>query len=665
MTRNSMIKICLVFLFFQSALAFKDCKVAINYYVASFNPLNATNPLVSTGIGVNDLGKYDTCIRGDEDGKLNNTGINGFAVIRARPIDGNITAYPESFVGLCLPRECMNAQDLATASRLYTNMTFGVYAANELILSTELNEVHKQSSGGLVVVVVLMIMYVLCGTGLVNLAAVRLFKIERSQKVAQVESQEASPLNYQTSEKSEFVQSASTSNASQNKEEYSNLFLHMFDITANVSFNFSMDLGLPRFPAKQLRVFDGLKTISLGVLAYSYSIAFLEDLPVKNPQQVKESSESFFWNILFNGSMAAEVFFVVSGFLCSFWAMKRLETVGDLALSILGRAIRLWPAFVFVFLFYWKIFPYMLDGPLSGYIVNKYLDSCDSYWGFSMIFSNSLLNDSLCFNWGWAIENDLWFYALGVLLVLAYKKSTCVFYSLYGVSAIVSLTLEAVIISKYDLTQKPFDLWTNQNYKSYYYYRPYTRLCTYLIGVWFGVKYYEYVEHRQSLSESEPTGNCVNIVMDSYFEKLRSSTGVSCLVYFIGLLLILLSVFIVHGDLSSGFLFAYNLLSREFLALGIILLVSPLLVGRLHPLGGWLSESFFTNCSKVSLSVVLITPLVIQYIYFNLRTTYYYTTFYLFLWGTSFMVLAFVLAFVYSAVFEVPFIKLKRRILAK
>lgn len=150
--------------FFQ--IQSKTCKDMIEYYLAKFNPLDALNPFTSTGLGINDLGKYDTCLRGDQDGKLNNTNKNLYAVIKTYPIK---TIYPISYVGVCLPNECKDDDILDIGLKFYSNSTFGVYNKGDLILTKQENDDIRNIKIFDYFIISIIIIYILVALGLVTI----------------------------------------------------------------------------------------------------------------------------------------------------------------------------------------------------------------------------------------------------------------------------------------------------------------------------------------------------------------------------------------------------------------------------------------------------------------------------------------------------------------
>ena len=56
-------KAILIFLFFTFDFIYADeCDNIMVEYLKSYNPLNFSNPVVNSGTGYNDFGKYDLCL---------------------------------------------------------------------------------------------------------------------------------------------------------------------------------------------------------------------------------------------------------------------------------------------------------------------------------------------------------------------------------------------------------------------------------------------------------------------------------------------------------------------------------------------------------------------------------------------------------------------------
>lgn len=159
------IKLTLILIITHSSFQ-QSCKEKVAYWKAKFNPLDAENPFTSTGLGLNDLGKYDTCLRGDQDGKSNNNGLNKYAVLKANSINPSI--YPVSYVGLCMPSNCDYDEILEIGLDYNKNSTLGAYLNGDLIITTKENDGIRTLNALDYFFLSVLIVYFILGLGLVT-----------------------------------------------------------------------------------------------------------------------------------------------------------------------------------------------------------------------------------------------------------------------------------------------------------------------------------------------------------------------------------------------------------------------------------------------------------------------------------------------------------------
>lgn len=131
----------------SSLIASKGESVCINkilFYInrlkdpSTQSVLDSTNPLVSLGFGINDLGQFDTCSRLDKDGLLSNKGKSIYFIVKST-VKLNTSLPFMSFTGICFPVECDNEDGYDIARRYVSNMTMGVYSSLGIIESERIN----------------------------------------------------------------------------------------------------------------------------------------------------------------------------------------------------------------------------------------------------------------------------------------------------------------------------------------------------------------------------------------------------------------------------------------------------------------------------------------------------------------------------------------------
>ena len=90
-----------ILIIINASLIFSDeCDNIMIEYLKSYNPLNFSNPVVNSGTGYNDFGKYDLCL----DSKFKYY----LQKITFKNTKDEFFPTFDAYVGLCIPDICYN-----------------------------------------------------------------------------------------------------------------------------------------------------------------------------------------------------------------------------------------------------------------------------------------------------------------------------------------------------------------------------------------------------------------------------------------------------------------------------------------------------------------------------------------------------------------------------
>jgi len=131
------------------------------------------------------------------------------------------------------------------------------------------------------------------------------------------------------------------------------------------------------------------------------------------------------------------------------------------------------------------------DGPRF----HLYEDShkCKDTWYWHFTFLNNIFpldKTSKCLSQSWYIANDMQFFVLLCILTRLYYKSRIKFSLALAALIGACATVELYIVGDNDFSvsyRTPRD-----EYWSLFYYKPFTRMYGYFIGVWLGCEYFTY-----------------------------------------------------------------------------------------------------------------------------------------------------------------------------
>ncbi|XP_070564270.1 O-acyltransferase like protein-like [Ptychodera flava] len=184
-------------------------------------------------------------------------------------------------------------------------------------------------------------------------------------------------------------------------------------------------------PNHPLMALHGMRVLTLWWVIYQMTYETSYEV-LQNPLDLLWISERFHSQAISNGSFATDTFFVISGFLITYLALKKLDEHGSSWKMWLTyyfhRVWRFWPAYIVILLMYMWALPNMVGGPLS-YIANDYVQPCYTYWWTNVIFINNLhpyfdpLRDK-CMPWSWYIACVMQFYIISpcIILLLHWKR---------------------------------------------------------------------------------------------------------------------------------------------------------------------------------------------------------------------------------------------------
>jgi len=679
-----------------------ECQDLLFLLFKNLNPMDLSNPLNSSGTGLGNMGDYEIC----KSEKTNKYILYQFKTEHDYPINKNFSFY----TGFCLPEICTTDENLEKIKSKLSEI-FNIKAEDIKVIETEKeNEKFIHFNAATIIILFIISIYLLFATGLLKFIIDSIFtkhldavdksftkfgknelnKNKRNHKNTNdslTKSKDSDDLNYgerkYSSRKQTDVEEHEKKNSllvinkdesiqsfvSQKVYEYS-IFENFFDITKNLKTIF-----LPREEysksSPELKIFDGFKAFIYAIIIFSTFTEYLRKMPLRNPEIAYDYCKSFFMQIFLNPSFAYEALFAISGFLVAYSHIgTKLEKQGiSLKMTIktiLLKFIRIWPVYSLVFLIYWKFLVYVMDGPLSGFSLNKELESCNNQWPFVLMMISNLTfglwenTTNFCMSWGWFIQNDFIYCIIGIILMAVYSKSKKLFWSIFTILFLAFIAIEGWLIWIFDLGVNIIENESNINYYKSFYYKFYTRISPFLIGMMFGILYANYKNSLES-SKFSSLGNMFYTIQNSRF-----LTGSS---YILGLVFIFTYIFAPFWNFEHEWnftkRFVYNFLGNKVFTVGLFSFLLPLILGNLYFLGGWLQSGAFYPISKLSISAYLLHPLLIEYFFYNLEFSIFFSLSYYFITGVSFWGGTYIFSLISRLLLEMPFIHIRNSLILK
>ena len=643
------------------SLSEENCNQLMLEYLRSFNPMNFSNPVVSSGTGYNDFGKYDLCIE-------NNFSYYLYQISFEVPTDKLVPSF-NAFIGLCIPSICYNEtifEDWKELAQSYLklpkdNMT--------VIKTVEENNKYTKLNSSSVFILIIICFFLLFSTGFVK------FFINwcngESDNIIEEESQRLSNNNEIKNEINSSVMDEKINNSIEinrisvpieqikiEKSKKKGILNNLFDVNDNYQRMFD----LPK--DKNLKAIYGIKTFCMIIIMYLTMIMTFTTypLPIRNPEGTLEYIRSFFWQLFFNNTFCFDIYFFVSAFYLSYKFSNKNEEIGFsyYICKMLHKILRWYPVYIIVFAIYYKFFINTLDGPISGHLFNNEIESCQEHFPIIMtllqdltfgLFNGSKLNQNyLCYNWTWFSACLIHFYIIGCFLMYLYKKNHKIFYICCSILFTICTILEIIIfINKdYGITYYELHLKNYNQYFEFYYSKAYMRISIYLIGLICGIYYSDKIKDE-----------------NSSLSKLKDNSFLKLTFYCTGLLIDLLIIFICYFAYSSEnnimlnkinvfVRVIYNVFSRKIFVLGFFFFMLPLLQNCYYYFGGFVNDDCYAFLNKILFTSYLINPLLIRFILLNARYQLYFDGWYILFYGTSAVTLSFICGFIFTLLFEIP-----------
>uniref|UniRef100_A0A0L8GBE4 Acyltransferase 3 domain-containing protein n=3 Tax=Octopus bimaculoides TaxID=37653 RepID=A0A0L8GBE4_OCTBM len=379
---------------------------------------------------------------------------------------------------------------------------------------------------------------------------------------------------------------------------------------------------------------------------------YIFGLPVwKNLIIIQDLSKNFAFQGIANAMVSVDTFFLLSGLLVSYGNFKALEkTDGKFGwvYYYIHRFWRLTPPYMLVMMVYIPLFRYWGDGPYwpkDGFEINY----CKDTWYFNLLYINNFLSDpqkGMCMSWTWYLSNDMQFYIISPIFILALYHSEIVGYVLIGLFSLAQLITTGVVSTTEKLPAVMFSQDSNisQKYFTDIYVKPYIRIGPYLIGIVYGYLLYK---------------NKSKMRMNRYIcASLWMMATIS-------------AISIIYGlyNLNNGYPMTqdtasfYTTVNRSVWGLCVGWVIYACCTGYGGYVNTILSWKALIPLSRLTYCAYLVHPVIMYYFYLNqrysLHLTYILATFLFF----GFLIMAFMIAFIVSMAFEAPMIGLERLIL--
>lgn len=250
---------------------------------------------------------------------------------------------------------------------------------------------------------------------------------------------------------------------------------------------------------------------------------------------------------------------------------------------------------------------------------------------------------------------------------MQYQTNRKRFFIIIGVLVAISLLIQLITIFTNDLVASY--LVDQDEYWSVYYYKPYTRIHGYFIGVFLGCEYFKFkykisgpqnddIDAQSEQSDASEQKS----KMDQSFESIRDSKKTSFLCILLGVILQQMMIQVQKkinnnpGQTSFFTNLMYLILARPVFVIGFVLITLPLILGNplLRPILRLMNHEYWVFVSRLVFGVFLCNTIFLQYHIFNTERGLILEKLDTALLSLSFMTLSFLFSFILYLLIDGP-----------
>ena len=249
------------------------------------------------------------------------------------------------------------------------------------------------------------------------------------------------------------------------------------------------DQWLARREENPLSCLDGVRVVSMLMVIHGHTLflgIYGMYTNVFSAIYPPDGLASTAWGqSLLSDEFAVDSFFWLSGLLATRALVKYAQGRGWkwIPQAYLFRYLRLTPLYFFVLLFWWKALRVVGLGPLwlnqrGGY------RRCKRYWWTNMLYVNNLVPfkntfNEQCFGQAWYLGNDMQFFIILPLFIVAYTFNRRAGYASLFVGFWASIIYSLWAAGHFGFSA---GVGAPPDQQTYYYVRPWTRIPPYLVG---------------------------------------------------------------------------------------------------------------------------------------------------------------------------------------
>lgn len=566
---------------------------------------NLLNTSFYSGHNINDLGDYVAC--------TNYTEYNNYVLAIVQDPTSGVSGY----TGLCVPANCSAASLSFWSNFSSYNISGLTFNLTSLPINTQYEDLstYPPEKDWIMVLafVVIGILVLLNFFGLCLTPAPE-ESYQKQKKEISISANDISilrdPRDDNSSGMEDHSKIASKKKDPAPKQNGFKKLISCFDVKANYDELISDKRSAGH--DDNLYVFNGVRFLAFCWVVFGHTWEVGSGV-AKNPLTVPILMEqSTIWLNIYGAFYAVDIFFFLSGFLAAYLLIGKVKKMRFSVLNFfkifIHRFIRIWPAYVFCILIFWRIAPLIGNGPIWFMYVNQANQCDDTAWKNMLFIDNIARTDqeNYCFLWGWYLACDFQIFLIVPIICWIYDRDAENGRNFIWFCFIVSLACgyASAISANYYYAIIPD---TNSNFLNSFYTNPFVRATPYLIGTYLGIAYKRY-----------KTGEERN-----FYNIIERNLSLNYIVSFLGLSILLFIVYFPKTLQNNGtpwsqaFGYTWSVLDRPVYVFGLFLFFAPVLAGNFSFLKSIFACGFFTLMAKLAFTAYLVHLIILEGMFFG------------------------------------------------
>lgn len=401
----------------------------------------------------------------------------------------------------------------------------------------------------------------------------------------------------------------------------------------------------------KLDCLDGIRFMSIGWVILGHTYVFLLGNS-DNAIVVGDWIKRFSFQMISNATYSVDSFFVLSGLLTAYLFLKEVTKGQKITFSFIlkyyiHRYIRLTPPLLIMILISLTLSKYFGSGPFypkEGFET----EGCKYNWWTNLLYVNNIVEpQKMCLGVTWYLGNDMQFHWISPLILIPLSVNNII-WNIIGIAISVlligvSILVTALVINNHPGSEMGLVATDQAAYFNNVYIPPWCRIGPFLVGLLLG--YYIFTNKTKL----------------NY--KLRKEINLFLLL--VSLVLCGIILFGLYEDYNGSPLsktqhILYQASSRTLWAIGLGYIILACLSNQGGIINKFLSAKFWIPLSRLSFGAYLVHLTFIYYYISVQERPYHYQDLNIAILYIGILVVSFVLAFLFSILFEIPLISLER-----